>query len=666
MNRSISITIVLLVLVSFASTKEPLSRPSQIIEVFRHGARGPLSGYDSSWPFGLWGALTPAGKRQQYVLGKFNSEKYPHLLGSDANHSEIYMLSDVTKRCIESAEIQLAGMYGGNIPSLKNTHPVETAIPPFEGSEILKVASSIDQLPMNLNARSPVDVKVVNSTQLRLFKRTHGEQCPNGGRWERENVYGAEAKKAWAIFQPTFDAVNKHFPAKKQLKSGFGVGIFGDAMLVNVFDHKRNLSSFGIEDPQLESNFTYAYSWFVFHKEYGQEVQKQLAAYPIIDEMLQQLEAFRKGEENHKKAALYSAHDYNIYAILAAFGVISEECIMANFLSSVANETLPYPNCHFPWFASNLMIELYNQTDNSSNVTSAYVKMLYNEAPLALCNGTDVCEYSEFVALARAATGNNTDQSYNEKCGIIETKIEIIEDTPLDVNLNITQDAPLDINLNVTEENSYNIDLNITQDAPLDINLNITQDAPLDINLNITQDAPLDIDLNITQDAPLDIDLNITQDAPLDINLNITQDAPLDINLNITQDAPLDMNLNIDDQDEKEFNVDDDQNLGFLGIPQRFEEDEDDEDDRELLRDDSDIEILKRDDADLARFATTNPSQGNQDAIIKLLVAATLMILTVALIAIVIKKSSTLPASENEKSPKKQARYSKLTEIKIH
>jgi len=655
MNRPISIFVVLLALVSFALTKEPLSQPSQIIEVFRHGARGPLSGYDSSWPWGLWGALTPAGKRQQYVLGKFNSEKYPHLLGSDANHSEIYMLSDVTKRCIESAQIQLAGMYGGNVPSLKNTHPVETAIPPFEGSEILKVASSVEQLPMNLNAPSPVDVKVVNETQKRLFKRTHGEQCPNGGKWERENMFGAEAKKAWAIFKPTFDAVNKHFPANRQLKSGFGVGIFGDAMLVNVFDHKRNLSSFGINDAQLGSNFTYAYSWFVFYKEYGQKVQKQLAAYHIIDEMLQQLEAFRKGEENHKKAALYSAHDYNIYAILAAFGVITEECIMTNFLSSIANETLPYPNCHFPWFASNLMIELYNQTDNSSNVTSAYVKMLYNEAPLALCDGKEVCEYSEFVKLAREATGYNTEQSYKEKCGIIEPKIEKIEDS-----------APLDINLNITEEKTYDIDLNITEKT-YDIELNITEKT-YDIDLNITEEEKtFNIDLNITEEKTYDIDLNITEKT-YDIDLNITEEEKtFNIDLNITEKT-YDIDLNIIEEEKKsniDMDITDDEDMGFLGIPQRFEEDQDDEDERELLRDDSGFGISKRD-ADLAKHATTSPDQGNQDAMIKLLVAATLMVAIVILIAVVIKKSSTLPFNENERSPKKQARYNKLTEIKIH
>jgi len=562
---AISLVVIALLLPS-AFSQQTISRPSQIIEIFRHGARGPLSGYDKTWPFALWGKLTPAGKRQQYVMGKYYSEKYPHLLGSGANHSEIYMLSDTTKRCIESAEIQLSGMYAGQVPSLMGTHPVETAIPPFKDSEIHKIASAVHQASSGNSSsmKVPVTVEVVDETQAGIFKRTHGNQCPNGGKWERENAFDKEAKKAWGVFKDTFDAVNQKFSPKKQLKTGFGVSIFGDALLVNIFDHKRNLSDFGIENPELASNFTYAYSWFVFHTEYGQEIQKQLSAFPIIDEMLKQLEAFKKGETHSKKAALYSAHDYNIYAILAAFGVINEECIMANFLSSIKNETLPYPNCYFPFFASNLVVELYNQTDNAT-----YVKMLYNEAPLTLCNGQDFCEYNEFVALARNATGHSTHETYREKCGAKPVKQE---------------------NKTSQENNKTSLP------------------------------APFNIDLNIT-----------TPEKKFNIDLNITNEDLME-----------------EDEAFERFVIEKD--------PEAIEEDIED--------DDYIIGMDQINDADIAQFATTdNSNKRNQDTMIKLLVAASLMLIVVILIVVVLKKAQK---STGEEVSKKQPRYNKLTEIKIH
>jgi len=365
-----------------SGTSADTDSPSQIIEIFRHGARGPLTKYDQSWLRSEWGQLTIPGVQQQYSLGKTLAQRYPNLL---QNTSEIYFLSDDTPRCVQSAKIQLSG-----------------------------IQDFFNNKEESLNL---FEINVVNESNKHIFKRAHGSQCPNGYSWERANAKSAKSQEAWQIFKETIDVINKALPEKNQLSSTFKIAVFGDALLVNIF-HNRSLVPFGIEDAYIAKNFVHIFSWFVFNTEYGQEVQKQISAFPLIDEMLQQLEAFRKGEEHSKKAALYSAHDYNIYAVLAAFGVINEECIMANYLSSVRNETLPHPNCYFPFFASNLVVELYNQTKNPRDFPSTYVKVSYNYMALPLCNGQEVCEYNDFIEFAKKAIGNNTHESYTEKCNV--------------------------------------------------------------------------------------------------------------------------------------------------------------------------------------------------------------------------------------------------------
>jgi len=411
-----------------AAAKTPAPKPDQIIQIFRHGARGPLVIYDQAWKKEQKGQLTEAGIRQEYILGRVLTNKYSHLIGEQTPINQTYILSDVTPRCIQSAFLQRSGLYNLSGKHLLTKNPEEKGTPPFRDPLVhqLSYVDSDLRSPVALSTSNASNntrvvqqplikqpqIEVVSKGSAAIFKRAHGSQCPNGNLWEKQNSGDEKSKEAWLVFKDTIDNINRHFPKYKQLRTSFGIAVFGDAMLVNVY-HNMSMTAFGMDDPEAVRNFTYAYSWFVFHNEYGQEQQKQVSAFPFVDEILNRLEAFKNGADNSKQAALYSAHDYNIYAILAAFGVISEECIMANFLSAVANETLPYPHCYFPFFASNLIFELYNQT------SGAYVKLLYNNVPVPLCNSQEACEYDKFVEFARNAVGNHTHETYNEKCGSI-------------------------------------------------------------------------------------------------------------------------------------------------------------------------------------------------------------------------------------------------------
>jgi len=401
--------ILLLVLSTLAYLAVCGDKPDQIIELFRHGARGPLSAYDQSWSLDEWGVLTPVGMRQQYILGKVLAQKYPQQFSDPYNYSQIYMISDTTPRCIQSAVTQLYGMYLGTGPSLNSNYPRELAVPPYEDARVKSIADSlanVEAIPYN---HIPEIVNIVDTSNAVIFQGDTGLYCPNYVTWETENENDAAAQNAFKVFGPTFDNLNKLLPDSQKITTTSDVTSYGDTMLVDVFDN-RTLPG-GVTDPALAANLTHAFSWFSFHSWYGQLAQRQLGSYNLIQAFLDQIQAFRLGKDYYK-AVLYSGHDDNIYAVLGAFGVVTEECLLENFNSYLENGTRVHPACYFPFFASNIIIEFYNSTD------APYVKMLYNNIALPICNGNYACPLDDFIFVAKNATGNNTHASYNKNCGV--------------------------------------------------------------------------------------------------------------------------------------------------------------------------------------------------------------------------------------------------------
>jgi len=429
-------------------------------------------GYDKSWYGWEFGALTASGTRQHYILGKTLAKKYPNIFKGAYNPFNVYVLSDFTYRCVQSASAQLDGLFEGKGLFLRPNFDPQVAVPPFIDPLVQGTVASISEasaLPAN---RVPTIVNVVDSTNAAIFQRTRGAACPNGGIWERQNTFDKKTKEAWGIFKPTIDKVNANLLPNQQLRGNVDVAIFGDAMLVNLYDNRTLLG--GLNDPDLLANFTSAFSWFVFHVEYGQQIQRQLSGYHTIQAMLDQLIAFRQGIKYHQ-VAMFSGHDYNLYAVLAAFGIVTEECLMENFLSYAANKTTPHPHCVFPHFAANIILELYNQTANPQ------VKFLYNNMAIPICDGKETCGYEEFLFVARNAIGNNTLASFQEKCGVVNSAG------------NTNKPAISSEELSAQNQESAAEQL-ITQDTHLDEEKKINDKTPKATKV-ISQNTPLKIEV---------------------------------------------------------------------------------------------------------------------------------------------------------------------------
>ena len=93
--------------------------------------------------------------------------------------------------------------------------------------------------------------------------------------------------------------------------------------------------------------------------------------------------------ESDLKWFMISAHDTNLVEIMPALNISSVECISDLFYY---NKTDIY-NCEsFPPFASSLIIELYEVTDEYYNV-----KMKYNGVYQSMCDSEyKICPYNEF------------------------------------------------------------------------------------------------------------------------------------------------------------------------------------------------------------------------------------------------------------------------------
>jgi len=75
------------------------------------------------------------------------------------------------------------------------------AVPPFIDPEVQEALSLISESSALPASRVPTVVNVVDGTNTAIFQRNSGPFCPNGGKWERQNVWDHKTKKSLEYFQ---------------------------------------------------------------------------------------------------------------------------------------------------------------------------------------------------------------------------------------------------------------------------------------------------------------------------------------------------------------------------------------------------------------------------------------------------------------------------------
>jgi len=387
-----------------ASSHKGGRKPDQVIELFRHGARSPNGNYEV-WPDLREGQLTSEGMREHYQLGKTLSEKYSYLIETGYNLNDFYAISNDVQRCIESGLVHLTGVFRGKSSTLTGTNS------PQESYQ-QKLIEQIDKLiPSSEKDRGdivPIQIDVVDSTSKLIFRGNEPQNCPNLGAWGTENLYNYEAQMAWSTFLSTIEKANAKLPNYQQIYDIGSLVLSYDAIIAAIFD--KRAAPGGIKDKALIKELELVFAYYIYHLEQSQEIQRHLSSFNTLDVVLREMANFREGK-NPKKMVFLSGHDKNLYSVLAAFGVINKDCLLENYDSFIKVGRPQHAQCYYPYFASNLVFEFYNDP------TNPYVQFYYNDVLIPLCDGKESCDYHDFVKFVKHATGNlNGLAEYNQKC----------------------------------------------------------------------------------------------------------------------------------------------------------------------------------------------------------------------------------------------------------
>jgi len=382
------------------------AQPDQVIEFFRHGARAPLSNYDPQWSSSELAQLTTVGMVEHYYLGKTIAEKYPDLVASGYDPDDVYVLSSAAKRCINSAMVHVSSMFRGLTSTLATSSP--------EGLQDTLISEYTPLLPTDEADRGdyvPVKVNVVVSgtDDYLIFNGRDPTWCPNLATYRNQNMASSEMSQGWTAFQIPVQEANSYLTGSQIITSMPILCNAYDAFIADEYDGKTLPG--GITDDDLIESLNYGQAYYQYILEQRQSIQKGLTSFNTFKAITDQLANFRQGN-NAKKLVLLSGHDLNIYAVLSALGVISADCLLANYEDHVNNQSLSSPSCQFPHFASNLIVEFYNDTSSPS------VKVYYNDAIIPLCNGQDSCSYGDFMTLVQTAGGSDGSlNTWNKNCG---------------------------------------------------------------------------------------------------------------------------------------------------------------------------------------------------------------------------------------------------------
>lgn len=264
------------------------------------------------------GMLTHIGKNQCYLLGSRLSKKYPTLVGSKFNPSNIVLRSTNINRCIDSMKCVLAGMYGFTSGMSEPIVKVESL-----DNEILIPNSS-----QCLNLKALIDHSIVMLSKeksfVQLYKKVNNILGMNSltNSWEvielRDNIIARETH-------------NLYVPQK----------------LLEIFPEIDKLAVKAISDSlccSTDSKF--------------QNLSKELAIGRLlyhISENLQNISLIKLHDvaKNKKYSSLnlYSCHDSSILPLLIVFDCFDNK---------------------WPPYAADLCIELYEDSNNQHWVRVSY------------------------------------------------------------------------------------------------------------------------------------------------------------------------------------------------------------------------------------------------------------------------------------------------------
>ena len=168
---------------NFSKTQTPSNNETLVfvLEHYRHGARSPCSGLDSSYTdifnqtWNGFGELTHQGILQFFHIGLSNKEKYKDLISTDQpNPNEVRFYSTNMNRTIMSAQSLMIGLYYHN-----KTYEVNETLSMFS---VLYHNVTLPFLGI------PIRTLEDDNDNVGLFEYELTEKCPRIGPYREENM----------------------------------------------------------------------------------------------------------------------------------------------------------------------------------------------------------------------------------------------------------------------------------------------------------------------------------------------------------------------------------------------------------------------------------------------------------------------------------------------
>lgn len=378
----------LFVLLTFAFAQELVG----LIEVCRHGARGPIGEYtfeDGLWPWGL-GQLTPTGARMHYLNGYQFRRRYivqHQLFGPFYDPEEVYIRSTDVNRTLMSAQSQLYGLFPDG-PSLRTPELNVTAVPPIQIENLYNITHGLGQSALLKNYQ-PLPIYTEQKQLDHLLQGYSGAVCPRMNEILAEVANQTEYKTREKSYVDNFQAELMQLTGTNY--SFVNGGYVGDTMLCNQYEgYPQPFTT----DEGLYNELT-GINNYTLNMPYTNEGMI-LGCSEFFKRVSQTFNDTISGSTS-LKFSFYSAHDTTLTAFLNCLGV---------------------PVGYQPPFASTLLFELWKQENGH------LVKVIFNDFEMMLpgCGYSSPCPIDTFNTMLMSKTTPDI-----EKACQLQNTVEIDE-----------------------------------------------------------------------------------------------------------------------------------------------------------------------------------------------------------------------------------------------
>jgi len=407
MNKRILTILTTLLLLEYCTSSDILpdtSKVVMVVELNRHGARGPLEVLkEVDWvkKYGK-GELTPVGQRQRYYLGKRMAKRFPTIFKEKLLYDEFYIRSTSYNRTIMSAFSQMLGandfLSGDEIPFDKND---KRLFPPYFDS-----IHSVDfktALPLGITP-FPIHSRL---TEIDKDMFVTGGVCPknqelidNSLRIARENLQKSphfldtlrQGRQAYGLA--------KNWGAEDLFNAAFLIGDFA------IMDAMNNENPIIKPNTPLFNKLSRYYSYCILVKNEVPDSARAQST-PFFLEALEFMEAKIDQKKDRLKYVMYSGHDDNLAAAIQALGIYHDlACLRQAGFDAPDNDSCE-PS---PPVASNIALELLKDSRFPSGHAA---RISYNEKYIKICPDGDAlspytCDFKIFSQdLKKRSTINN-------------------------------------------------------------------------------------------------------------------------------------------------------------------------------------------------------------------------------------------------------------------